>query len=63
MKIIPVNIGETKTIQWRGKPVKTGIYKYPVEDPICLEKAFTKVNGNEYVLISIVALFFAVCFN
>lgn len=36
MKIISTNIGEPKTIEWNGKMVQTGIYKYPVEKPIFL---------------------------
>jgi len=38
MKIISLNIGEKKTVSWRGKPVQTGIYKYPVEGPLYLGK-------------------------
>ncbi|MBK6527143.1 MAG: MOSC domain-containing protein [Crocinitomicaceae bacterium] len=38
MKIISLNIGEQKTVSWRGKPVKTGIFKYPVEGPLYLGK-------------------------
>lgn len=41
MKIISTNIGEPRTIEWRGKPVQTGIYKYAVSHPIYL--------GNEDV--------------
>lgn len=36
MKIISTNIGKTQLISWRGKQVKTGIYKYPVEEAIVL---------------------------
>lgn len=36
MKIISVNLGEPKTIQWRGKEVSTGIFKYSVDEPIYL---------------------------
>ena len=37
MKIISVNIGERKTIQWRNKTVETGIFKAPVNEPIFLD--------------------------
>ncbi len=37
MKVISVNIGEKKTIQWRKKPVETGIFKYPVNTAIFLD--------------------------
>ncbi|SEK40626.1 MOSC domain-containing protein YiiM [Aquimarina amphilecti] len=36
MKVISTNIGEAKTISWRGKEVKTGIYKHPIDQPIFL---------------------------
>lgn len=45
MEIVSVNIGEPATIQWRGKEVKTGIYKYPVDGPIILETEDVK-NDN-----------------
>ena len=38
MKIISTNIGEPKTIEWRGKSIQTGIYKYPVPHPLFLGK-------------------------
>ncbi len=41
MKIISTNIGESKTVVWRGKQIQTGIYKYPVPHPVFL--------GNEDV--------------
>ncbi|MFD2562193.1 MOSC domain-containing protein [Aquimarina rubra] len=37
MKVVSTNIGEPQTISWRGKEVKTGIYKYPVNKPIFLD--------------------------
>lgn len=36
MKIVSVNIGKEKTINWQGKTITTGIYKEPVEGPIAL---------------------------
>lgn len=36
MKIISTNIGKTQTIQWNGKDVSTGIFKYSVNEPIIL---------------------------
>ena len=36
MKIISTNIGKPQIIDWRGKEVKTGIYKYSVPHPIFL---------------------------
>ena len=37
MKIISTNIGSEKTIEWRGKPIATGIFKLPVDGPIYLD--------------------------
>lgn len=36
MKIISTNIGKATTILWQGLEEKTGIYKYPVSEPIYL---------------------------
>jgi len=37
MKIITTNIGERQEIDWKGKKVLTGIFKYPVAQPIFLD--------------------------
>ncbi len=37
MKVISVNLGEKKQVQWRKKTVETGIFKYPVQAPIFLD--------------------------
>ena len=37
MKIIAVNIGDRKEVQWKGKMIRTGIFKYAVEHPIFLD--------------------------
>lgn len=37
MKIVSTNIGESRVIQWNGKEVETGIFKFPVNKPIYLE--------------------------
>ena len=36
MKIISTNIGEPRIVNWKGKELKTGIFKYPVNHPIFL---------------------------
>ncbi|REE83424.1 MOSC domain-containing protein YiiM [Lutibacter oceani] len=36
MKVISVNLGEKKVINYKGKIVETGIFKYPVNYPIFL---------------------------
>lgn len=38
MKVIATNLGKTTTVQWRGRAIQTGIYKYPVSEPLLLEK-------------------------
>lgn len=47
MKIISTNIGETRIIKWKGKEVKTGIFKFPVDKPIYLE---TEDVVNDHVI-------------
>ncbi|MCB9189517.1 MAG: MOSC domain-containing protein [Flavobacteriales bacterium] len=39
MKIVSTNIGERKTVDWKGKSLETGIYKYPTEKAIFLGKS------------------------
>lgn len=36
MKVVSVNLGEKKIINYKGKIVETGIFKYPVNSPIFL---------------------------
>ncbi|CAM4186794.1 MOSC domain-containing protein [Zobellia roscoffensis] len=38
MKVISTNIGSPTTITWNGKDEQTGIFKYPVDEPIRLGK-------------------------
>jgi len=42
MKIITTNLGIRKTINWKGKEVSTGIFKYAVNTPIFLDKEVIK---------------------
>lgn len=42
MKIISLNIGEKRTIQWRNKIVETGIFKSPVQEAIYLDTELVK---------------------
>lgn len=37
MKVISTNIGPSTTVEWNGKTIQTGIYKYPIEIPIELQ--------------------------
>ncbi len=36
MKVISVNIGKKRKVQWKNKTFETGMYKYPVEGSIFL---------------------------
>ncbi len=36
MKIISTNIGESRVINWNGKEIQTGIFKFPLDEPIFL---------------------------
>ena len=42
MKVRSLNIGERKTIQWKNKTVETGMFKYPVNEAIFLDKENVK---------------------
>ncbi|AQS94273.1 sulfurase [Polaribacter sp. BM10] len=37
MKIVTTNIGKKKEVNWKGKSVTTGIFKYAVDKPIFLD--------------------------
>ncbi len=47
MQVISTNIGKPTSILWNGKEEKTGIFKYPVSEPLFLGK--TDV-GNDSVI-------------
>lgn len=42
MKIISTNIGERKEIDWKGKTITTGIFKYSTAQPIFLDTETVK---------------------
>ncbi|MDC6367742.1 MULTISPECIES: MOSC domain-containing protein [Flavobacteriaceae] len=56
MEVISTNIAIPKNVQWNGKNIITGIFKYPVPEPIVLESesvakdtiADRKVHGGIY---------------
>lgn len=39
MKVISTNIGKPTTFEWNGREEQTGIFKYPVDEPLFLTKA------------------------
>lgn len=41
MKVISTNIGEARTVDWKGMKIQTGIFKFAVDEPVFL--------GNEDV--------------
>jgi MOSC domain-containing protein YiiM len=47
MKIISTNLGNPTKIVWNGKETTTGIYKFPVDQPILLES--TEVKGDSVI--------------
>ena len=36
MRVVSVNLGKRKSVTWKHKTYETGIYKYPVEEPVFL---------------------------
>lgn len=42
MKIVSVNIGDRKKITYKNKTIETGIFKYPIDKPIFLDKEEVK---------------------
>lgn len=56
MQVLSINIGKLTRINWNGKELNTGIYKYPTSSPLFLEKesvandaiANRKVHGGAY---------------
>lgn len=38
MQVLSTNIGNPTTFQWNGKEEQTGIFKYPVDEPLFLRK-------------------------
>jgi len=45
MKVLSTNIGERREFLWKKKKVNTGILKFPVDEPIFLDKE--EVKGDE----------------
>ncbi|MEO9891716.1 MOSC domain-containing protein [Aurantibacter sp.] len=42
MKILSTNLGNPTTFEWNGKEEQTGIFKYPVTQPLFLEKSLVQ---------------------
>ena len=51
MKVVSVNVGFPKTVQWKDQPVTTGIFKSPVEGPVALRKH--NLDGDQQADLSV----------
>ena len=51
MKVVSVNVGLPKTVQWRDQSVSTGIFKSPVEGPVALRKH--NLDGDQQADLSV----------
>lgn len=47
MEIVSTNLGQKRIIEYNGQEVFTGMYKYPVKEPLSLEK--TDVKGDDVI--------------
>ena len=46
MRVISVNVGEPREIQWRGEAVLTGIFKQPVDGRVALRSLNLEGDGQ-----------------
>ncbi|HEX3999838.1 MAG TPA: MOSC domain-containing protein [Pirellulales bacterium] len=51
MKLISINVGQPRVVDWKGKEYTTGIFKYPVDGPIVLRKL--NLEGDKQVDLSV----------
>ncbi len=51
MKVVSLNVGLPKTVQWRDQPVTTGIFKSPVEGPVALRRH--NLDGDQQADLSV----------
>ncbi len=51
MKVVLLNVGLPRTVQWRDQPVTTGIFKSPVEGPVALRKH--NLDGDQQADLSV----------
>jgi MOSC domain-containing protein YiiM len=47
MKVISTNIGKSRTLEWKGRKVETGIFKFPVQIPLFLD--YEDVENDEVI--------------
>jgi len=46
MKLVSVNCGLPRDVEWRGRAVTTGIYKHPVAGPVALRRLNLEGDGQ-----------------
>lgn len=46
MQVISVNVGQPKVVEWRGKPVETGIFKAPVAGSVAVKRLNLAGDGQ-----------------
>ncbi|NNL68227.1 MAG: MOSC domain-containing protein [Myxococcales bacterium] len=46
MQVVSVNVGMPRDVTWRGKPVRTGIFKTPVQGPVRTGEANLAGDGQ-----------------
>jgi MOSC domain-containing protein YiiM len=46
MKVLSVNVGLPREVTWRGKPVRTGIYKEPVRGRVAVSTLYLAGDGQ-----------------
>ena len=51
MKLISINVGQPREVDWKGRLYTTGIFKFPVDGPISLRKL--NLDGDQQVDLSV----------
>ena len=51
MKLISVNVGQPRVVQWMGRPATTGIFKEPVSGRVALGRL--NLNGDKQADLSV----------
>lgn len=51
MKLLSVNVSQPRMVQWKGREVRTGIFKQPVEGPVLLRRL--DLDGDQQADLSV----------
>jgi hypothetical protein len=46
-RVVAVNVGEVRTLRWRGRTVTTGIWKHPVDGAVTVGPAGAGLDGDQ----------------